>query len=124
MFSALQAFAVCSSNPASALSSFPSAWVNGTTITCAKSSNRKRVVIRFDGFPRWYGSILLVFFNVLRTSLWSQAVADRGSQAFAPISQRTDVDSELRRLREEVRVLKMERDILKKAAAFFAKENA
>jgi transposase-like protein len=55
---------------------------------------------------------------------WSQAVADRGSQAFAPISQRTDVDSELRRLREEVRVLKMERDILKKAAAFFAKENA
>lgn len=54
---------------------------------------------------------------------WTQAVTDRGSQAFAPISQRTDVDSELRRLREEVRVLKMEREILKKAAAFFAKEN-
>lgn len=54
---------------------------------------------------------------------WSQAVADRGAQAFAPLSQRTDVDAELRRLREENRVLKMERDILKKAAAFFAKEN-
>lgn len=31
--------------------------------------------------------------------------------------------AELRRLREENRVLRMERDFLKKAAAFFAKEN-
>ncbi len=31
--------------------------------------------------------------------------------------------AELRRLREENRQLKMERDILKKATAFFAKEN-
>ena len=31
--------------------------------------------------------------------------------------------AELRRLREEVRQLKMERDILKKATAFFAKES-
>jgi transposase len=30
---------------------------------------------------------------------------------------------ELARLREEVRVLRMERDFLKKAAAFFAKEH-
>jgi transposase len=33
-------------------------------------------------------------------------------------------DSELRRLREENRKLLMERDILKKAAAFFAKESS
>jgi len=32
--------------------------------------------------------------------------------------------AELTRLRKEVRELKMERDLLKKAAAFFAKENA
>lgn len=34
----------------------------------------------------------------------------------------TEEKDELRRLRREVRTLKMERDFLKKAAAFFAKE--
>lgn len=34
------------------------------------------------------------------------------------------LDSELQRLRAENRQLKIERDILKKATAFFAKENA
>ena len=34
----------------------------------------------------------------------------------------TEEKEELRRLRREVRTLKMERDFLKKAAAFFAKE--
>jgi len=54
---------------------------------------------------------------------WTQSVAVHGTQAFAPLALRTDVDAELRRLREENRILKMERDILKKAAAYFAKEN-
>jgi transposase-like protein len=46
--------------------------------------------------------------------------AGRGSAgAFTP-----DEREELGRLRREVRTLRMERDILKKATAFFAKENA
>ena len=36
----------------------------------------------------------------------------------------TDEREEFTRLRREVRTLRMERDILKKATAFFAKENA
>ncbi len=35
----------------------------------------------------------------------------------------TDEREELRRLRREVKTLRLEREILKKAAAFFAKEN-
>ena len=35
----------------------------------------------------------------------------------------TSAEGELKRLRDEVRRLKMERDILKKATAFFAKES-
>ncbi len=47
--------------------------------------------------------------------------ADRGAAGAAPIVE--DERGELRRLREEVRVLRMERDFLKTAAAFFAKES-
>ena len=36
----------------------------------------------------------------------------------------TDERAELATMRKELRVVKMERDILKKAVAFFAKENA
>ena len=39
------------------------------------------------------------------------------------LQQDSSVEAELKRLREENRQLKMEREILKKATAFFAKEN-
>jgi transposase len=51
-----------------------------------------------------------------------QAAVDAGRGR--PGALTTDEREEFTRLRREVRTLRMERDILKKATAFFAKENA
>lgn len=51
-----------------------------------------------------------------------QARADSGRSKRGTMT--TDEKEELARLRKENRILRVERDILKKAAAFFAKENA
>ena len=53
---------------------------------------------------------------------WKRKLAEEGEQAF-PGNGRLPADQEeLRRLHEEMRQLRMERDILKKATAFFANE--
>jgi transposase len=51
-----------------------------------------------------------------------QARADQGKSSRGTLT--TDEKEELTRLRKEVRELRLEREILKKAAAFFAKESA
>jgi len=51
-----------------------------------------------------------------------QARADGGKSKRGTMT--TDEKEELAQLRKDVRVLRVERDILKKAAAFFARENA
>ena len=51
-----------------------------------------------------------------------QARADAGKSARGTLT--TEEKEELARLRKENRELRLEREILKKAAAFFAKENA
>jgi transposase len=56
-------------------------------------------------------------------SRWvEQARADQGKSKRGTLT--TEEKEELTRLRKEVRELRLEREILKKAAAFFAKENA
>lgn len=54
---------------------------------------------------------------------WDKMVRKQGESVFDDQQVAQDHAAELRRLREEVRQLKMERDILKKATAFFAKES-
>jgi transposase len=55
--------------------------------------------------------------------LWKKAVLKDGSHAFPGSGHLTPQEDELRRLREENARLKMERDILKKATAFFASQS-
>ena len=59
--------------------------------------------------------------NLLRK--WRDQLASEGSQAFPVKSQPSALEEENRRLRAEVDRLRMEREILKKATAFFVKES-
>ncbi len=52
------------------------------------------------------------------------ALAAKGEQAFPGKGNPPAGDEELRRLRAENQQLRMERDILKKATAFFARESS
>ena len=59
--------------------------------------------------------------NVLRN--WVREHRADPAQAFPGVGQQRAEDAEVTQLRREVARLKMERDILKKAAAYFAKES-
>ena len=58
--------------------------------------------------------------NLIRN--WRRALEAKGSDAFPGQGKLPAIEEELRRLRAENKRLLAERDILKKAAAFFAKE--
>ena len=55
---------------------------------------------------------------------WKQALAKAGAQAFPGHGNPPALEDEVRRLRAENKRLAMERDILKKATAFFARESS
>ena len=55
---------------------------------------------------------------------WKQAFAKEGGQAFPGQGNRPPLEEEVRRLQAENKRLLMERDILKKATAFFARESS
>ena len=52
---------------------------------------------------------------------WEKQLQKEGPDAFRGEGNRTSAEAELHMLREEVRRLKEEQEILKKAAAFFAR---
>src|SRR2546429_520859 len=58
--------------------------------------------------------------NLLRS--WKQALEANGKQAFPGQGKLPAIEEELRRLRADNKCLLAERDILKKATAFFARE--
>ncbi len=58
--------------------------------------------------------------NSLRT--WKKAFEQEGHNAFPGNAKLSPADEDVRRLIEENRRLRMERDILKKATAFFAND--
>ena len=51
---------------------------------------------------------------------WKQQFETAGTDGFPGKGKQTEVDEELRRLREENRRLRMGRDLLKKATVYFA----
>ena len=53
---------------------------------------------------------------------WKDQLSRRGEQAFPGHGRREASRDEVTRLRQELEQVKQERDILKKAAAYFAKE--
>jgi transposase len=55
---------------------------------------------------------------------WKRTLAEGGEQAFPGNGNPPAHEEELRRLRAENKRLTMERDILKKATAFFARESS
>jgi len=55
---------------------------------------------------------------------WKQALVAGGDRAFPGKGHPPAQDEELRRLRAEVKRLTMERDVLEKATAFFARESS
>jgi transposase len=59
--------------------------------------------------------------QLIRT--WKKQFAAEGEAAFPGHGVAVGVEAELQRLRAEVKRLQLERDILKKAAAFFARES-
>ena len=54
---------------------------------------------------------------------WKLALSSKGADAFPGHGNPPAAEAEVRRLQEEVKRLRAERDILKKATAYFARES-
>ena len=84
----------------------------------------KQEAVRLAGLPNRTLAQVAEELGVPASSLyrWRQELAREGADAFRGRGRLRTAEAELAALRRENDVLRMERDILKKAAAWFAKE--
>jgi len=84
----------------------------------------KREAIRLMESSQKPSSDLARQLGVRRNQLykWKEQLDQRGAEAFPGKGRRTMQGDEVSRLKRELERVKEERDILKKAAAYFAKE--
>ena len=88
------------------------------------SAEFKREAVRLLETSKKQPSDLARELGVRRTQLykWKDQLSRRGKRVFPGDGSRLESNDEVARLREELEQVKEERDILKKAAAYFAKE--
>jgi transposase len=88
------------------------------------SAEFKREAVRLLETSKKQPSDLARELGIRRNQLykWKDQLSRRGKQAFSGPGRRLESSDEVSRLREELERVKEERDILKKAAAYFAKE--
>lgn len=84
----------------------------------------KREAVRLLETSKKQPSNLARELGVRRNQLykWKEQLSRRGEKAFPGHGRRIAGNDEVTRLRQELEQVKEERDILKKAAAYFAKE--
>jgi transposase len=84
----------------------------------------KREAVRLLELGEKPASQLALELGVKRTLLyrWRDQLKKKGDAAFSRGRPRNDQLTELQRLKKELKEVKEERDILKKAAAYFAKD--
>ena len=88
------------------------------------SSEFKREAVRLLDTSQKPPADLARELGVRRNQLykWKEQLSKRGAKAFPGAGRQRGSVDELSRLRQELAKVKEERDILKKAAAYFAKE--
>lgn len=88
------------------------------------TSEFKREAVRLMGSSEKPSSDVARQLGVRRNQLykWKEQLEKRGAKAFRGAGRQKGKVDELTRLRQELEKVKEERDILKKAAAYFAKE--
>jgi transposase len=88
------------------------------------TSEFKREAVRLMESSQKPSSAIARELGVRRNQLykWKEELSKHGAKAFGGPGRRSEAGDEVARLKRELDQVKEERDILKKAAAYFAKE--